>query len=52
MEPKEWMMNKNIVLKNQKLEILKEQAEKEENNLLVSLSDNEIFDYMVSKLNY
>ncbi|MDD7282192.1 hypothetical protein [Floccifex sp.] len=52
MEPKEWMMNKQTVLKNQKLELLKKQAEKEENELCNSLSENEVFDYMVSKLNY
>ncbi|MGM9948050.1 hypothetical protein [Floccifex sp.] len=52
MEPKEWMMNKHIVLKNEKIEILKQQAEKEEKELLDTLSNQEVYDYMVSKLNY
>ena len=52
MEPKEWMMNKRTVLENDELKILKEQTEKEEKELLANLNQNEVFDYMISKLNY
>ena len=52
MEPKVWMQNKRLVLKNKKLELLKEQAFHEEQTLLNEMSPEEQFDYMISKMNY
>lgn len=52
MEPKEWIQNKRLVLKNGKMELLKEQVYIEEQTILNTMDQNEQFDYLVSKLNY
>lgn len=52
MEPKEWMQNKNVVLSNDKLDMLIEQVREEENEFIESMPQQEVYDYMVSKLNY
>lgn len=52
MEPKEWIQNKKLVLKNEKLELLKKQVVHEEQTVLNEMGASEQFDYLVSKLNY
>lgn len=52
MEPNEWTKNKKLVIKNNKLELLKEQVFMEEQTLIQSMNPYEQFDYFLSKLNY
>ncbi len=52
MEPKEWNQYRNLVLQNEKLELLKKQVYAEEQTFLEQMEINEQFDYYVSKLNY
>lgn len=52
LEPKEWLAFKDTYLANEQLKTLTAQAEAEEEDMLNGLSDSEIFDYMISKLNF
>lgn len=52
MEPKEWMMNKKEVLENHQIQQLIAQSARMEQEMLETLNDNEVYDYMVSKLNF
>lgn len=51
MEPKEWIKKRNY-LRTQDLDRLIHQAQREEMKMLKGLSQKEVFDYMVSKLNF
>lgn len=52
MEPKEWMNLKNKILADDNLESLVESASLDEQEMLKQLSPDEVFDYMISKMNF
>ena len=52
MKPNEWMQNKQEVLQQHKLCQLIRETGQWEQQMLRELNENEIYDYMVSKMNY
>ncbi len=52
MEPKEWMQKKRQILKTNHIKSLLQEANQEESDMLGTISNSEIFDYLVSKINY
>ena len=52
MEPKKWMSEKEIILKSKRLGPMIEDAFYQERIMILKLGDKEVFDYMVSKMNY
>ncbi len=52
MEPKEWMQKKQSVLKHNELNELYQDSLRIERTMLQSLTRIEVFDYLVSKMNY
>ncbi|MDO4465602.1 MAG: hypothetical protein Q4C49_01175 [Bacillota bacterium] len=52
MEPKEWMLKKKYFLRKGMINALVKEARGKESMMLRTLSREEVYDYMVSKLNY
>ncbi|MBP3853543.1 MAG: hypothetical protein J6D18_03130 [Erysipelotrichaceae bacterium] len=52
MEPKEWMMNKKKMMDPQGLSLLIRETSQLEQDMLDTLNENEVYDYMVSKMNF
>ena len=52
MEPKEWLKQKEYGISAYALKQLIHQAKKEEMEMLKALNPNEVYDYMISKLNF
>jgi hypothetical protein len=52
MEPKEWMAIKNEIIKEGRMDELMEHAAAQEQEMLSELDDSEVFDYMISKMNF
>lgn len=52
MGPKKWITEKNEILRKKRLEPVIEDAFCQERMMLENLKDKEIFDYMVSKMNF
>ena len=52
MEPKEWLKQKEYGISAHALKQLIQQAKKEEMEMLKALNPNEVYDYMISKLNF
>ncbi|MBQ0064612.1 MAG: type II toxin-antitoxin system PemK/MazF family toxin [Firmicutes bacterium] len=52
MEPKEWMLKKKYYIRKGMINALIKDARSQESLMLRTLNEEEVYDYMVSKLNY
>ena len=52
MEPREWMKYKQEILQKNELTQLIQQSNEMERRMLKTLSHNEVYDYMISKINF
>lgn len=52
MEPKEWMIKKKEVIENKGLLDLVQESNALETEMLTMLDEREVYDYMISKMNY